>query len=102
MGMKRRYLLIKIISERPLSGEQFGTAVTSSVRRFFGEIGLSRIDPKLVRFDSQESKAVVACRKEGTSELQAAIALISEASEMPISPLIVRISGTIKGLGRKK
>ena len=100
--MTKRYLLVKIISERPLSGEEFGQALTESVRRFFGEMGLFRIDPKLIRFDSQQSRAVIACKKEGAVELQTALALISHASKMPIAPLTLRVSGTIKGLRRKK
>jgi len=100
--MARRYLLVKVVSERPLSSEQFGTALIGSVRRCFGEVGLSRIDPKLVRFDPNQSEAIVACKRDGASELQAAIALISEASEVSIVPLVLRVSGTIKGLGKRK
>lgn len=102
MAMTRRYFLIKVVSKQSITEEQFGRALTDSIRRYFGEIGLSRIDPKLVRFDSQESKAVVACRKEAATELQATIALISDMAEAPVAPLTLRISGTIKGLRSKK
>jgi len=99
--MSKRYLLIKVASEKTLSREQFRIALTDSVRRNFGEIGLSRIDPKVVRYDGA-SRAIVACRTGTASELQAAVALISEASGTPIAPLVVGVSGTIKALGKRK
>ena len=100
--MSKRYLLVKVVSENPLSREQFGNAVIDSVRRNFGEIGLSRIDPKLVRFDLDRSRAIVACRKGGETELQAAMALISDVSGTSFVALVLRVSGTIKALGNRK
>lgn len=100
--MSKRYLLIKIVSDKPLSRDQFRIALTDSARRNFGEIGLSRIDPKVVRYDGTESRAIVACRAGTSNELQAAVALISEASGSPIAPLVVGVSGTIKALGKRR
>jgi RNase P/RNase MRP subunit POP5 len=100
--MSKRYLLVKVVSERPISRDQFGSAVIDSVRRNFGEIGLCKIDPRVVRYDGAESRAIVACRAGAASELQAAVTLISEASGTLIVPLVVAISGTIKALGKRK
>ena len=99
--MTRRYFLIKLLSDQPLSSEQFGSALTGAVQRYFGELGLSRIEPKLIRFDPQESEAVVACKKEGAGEFEAAIALMSNLSGSSITPLTIRASGTIKSLRKK-
>jgi RNase P/RNase MRP subunit POP5 len=101
MTLTRRYFLVKILSQQPVSEEQFGRALTDSVRRYFGEIGLCRVDPRLIRFDEKESRAVVACRKEGASEMEAAIGLISGLSGAATAPITMKMSGTIKGLGRK-
>lgn len=100
--MSRRYFLVRLISERALSSEQFNKALTDSVRRYFGEFGLSRIDPKLIRYDSQRSEAIIACRSNETEDLQAAIALLSGEPNATITALVLRISGTIKALRRKK
>jgi RNase P/RNase MRP subunit POP5 len=100
--MRKRYFLLKAISERPLSSEQFEKALFSSVRRLFGEFGLARIRPRLVRFDANSSEAVIACNNEGVSALQAAVGLISSASDAPVSVLTIRVSGTIKGLRRRQ
>lgn len=100
--MAKRYILVKIVSGQPVSRDQFGSAVIDSVRRNFGEIGLCRIDPKVVRFDRVGSRAIVACRAGAAGELQAAVTLISEAAGTPITPLVVGVSGTIKALGKRR
>ena len=96
----RRYLLIRIYSENltAISGEQFIDALLSSVRKYFGEIGVSAISPKLLRFDPHRFEAIVACQKSQEKELQAAVALIREIAGSSTAALTVRISGTIKSL----
>jgi len=100
--MPRRYFFVRIVSSPSLSSEQLGRVLTDSVRRYFGEFGLSRIDPRLIRFDSQRCEAIIACRRGEANDLQAALALLSSDSEARIAPIVLRISGTIKGLKRKK
>jgi RNase P/RNase MRP subunit POP5 len=100
--VSKRYLLVRVVSEKPISREEFGGAVIDSVRRNFGEIGLSRIDPKVVRYDGTRSRAILACNAGAATELQAAFALMFETSGAPIVPLVVGVSGTIKALGRRR
>ena len=96
--LPRRYLLVRIMSEQAVTEEQFSDAFMSAIRRSFGEIGFARIEPKLVRFDSGKSLAIVACKASMVAQLQAAVALISGYSEVPTATLVLRVSGTIKGL----
>lgn len=67
------------------------------MRKHFGDFGLARIDPKLVRFNARKAEAIVACRRNGAEDLEAAMALIPEAA-----PITIRMSGTIKGLVKKR
>lgn len=96
--MPRRYLLVKVRSEQAVTEEQFNGAFLSAVRMSFGEIGFARIDPKLVRFDSAKLLAIVACKASMVAELETAVALISSYSGVPTATLVLRVSGTIKGL----
>ena len=100
--MSKRYLLVKTISDTPISGEQFEVALVSSVRRLFGEFGLARIHPKILRFDETSYEATVACYKEGAEDLQAAIGLISSIAEKTVAAMTIHTSGTIKGLRRRQ
>ena len=94
----RRYLLIKVCSRQPVTREQITEALTTAILKHFGDVGLSRIEPKLIRFDSHESKAVVAYAKNYADEIQVALALICEIGESEASALSLKTSGTIKGL----
>jgi RNase P/RNase MRP subunit POP5 len=98
MFTTRRYFLLKVFSEQPMSAEQLETTITNSVRKYFGEMGLARIKPKFIRFNSARSEAVVGCAKDGAEDFQAAIALISGKPTNRITPITLRVSGTIKGL----
>jgi RNase P/RNase MRP subunit POP5 len=100
--MTRRYFLVEVVSGRALSGEEFGRALAEVVQKYFGLFGLSRIDPRLIRFDAAQSLAIVGCTKEGAQDLQAAMALMSDVSDSPVAPITLRVSGTIKGLRSKK
>jgi RNase P/RNase MRP subunit POP5 len=100
--MRKRYLLVKAMSERPISAQLFEAALIGSIRRLFGDFGLARIDPKVVRFNTASLEAVVACNSERAEDLQAAIGLISDTPESTITALTLRVSGTIKGLRRKQ
>ena len=99
--MSRRYLLIKVCSTAAVTGEHFTQALTASILKYFGEVGLSRINPKLIRFDSDESKAIVAYAKDHAGEMQAALALICQIGDSEVSTLPLKASGTIKGLGKR-
>jgi len=98
--MPRRYLLVKVLTDESVTEEQFRELLMNSVRKSFGEIGYARIDPKLVRFDSKRSAAIVACRPSMVTELEAALSLVRGDERAPMAPIVLQVSGTIKGLRR--
>lgn len=96
--MSRRYLSVKIIASLGLTDQQFRGMLEHSVRTCFGELGLSRIDPKTIRVNTNSAIAVVSCERNSVAELEAALALTTEYAGGKISLLVLRVSGTIKGL----
>jgi RNase P/RNase MRP subunit POP5 len=89
------------MSEQAVTEDQFGSTLMTAVRKSFGEIGFARIDPKLVRFESDGLLAIVACKPGMVTELEAAVGLISGNGEVPMAALVLQISGTIKGLRKR-
>jgi RNase P/RNase MRP subunit POP5 len=89
------------VCERPVTAQLFEAALISSIRRLFGDFGLARIDPRVIRFDATRLEAVVACNNDRADDLEAAVALISD-TESRMTVLVSRVSGTIKGLRRKQ
>jgi RNase P/RNase MRP subunit POP5 len=99
--MVRRYLLVKVLSETRISSELFNEVITQSVKKFFGEIGYVRVNPKLIRFDMARSEAIVACERDRVPELQTALALTRDPLGLSIAILTLRVSGTIKSLRQR-
>ena len=100
--MSKRYLLIKLVAEQPTRRLSFETTLLDSVRKSFGDFGVARINPRLIRFDTAKSLAVVACSREGVRDLQVAIAMITGTSDSAMTALTLHVSGTIKGLSKKQ
>lgn len=101
--MARRYILVKIVYDRKLTGEQFREVLDNAGTRYFGELGLSRIDPRVVKFDAESSTAIVSCERIATSELESALTMITAYAKASMTLLVLRVSGTVKGAakGRK-
>ena len=95
-------MLIRVLRNPNLTDLQFADALDSSVRKYFGEIGFSRINPRVVKFDSNSSIAIVSCERTSVSELQSALALTARHAGVPITIVVLRVSGTIKGLRERK
>ena len=101
--MARRYVLVKIVCDRKLTDEQFREVLNNAARRYLGEFGVSRVDPRIVKFDAESSTVIVSCERSTTSELESALALVTGYAEGSMSLLVLRVSGTVKGAakGRK-
>jgi len=96
--MTKRYLLVKLVCESQVSNQQFDEALNASVQKYFGEVGFSRINPKVVRYDVPSSTGIVSCDSTALADLESAVSLIAKGSENSMSALVLRVSGTIKGL----
>ena len=100
--MARRYLLVMVVCDRKLTNEEFHEALDDSAKRYFGELGLSRIDPRVLKFDVDSSTAIVSCERNAAHEFEAAMALVTGDAEAPMSILVLRVSGTVKGAAKRK
>ena len=100
--MPRRYLLVKVIYGLALTDQQFHEALTTSVRTHFGDIGFARIDPRVIRFDQSTSTSIVSCERSAVRELESALALITDYGGTSGAVIVLAVSGTIKGLRKRK
>jgi RNase P/RNase MRP subunit POP5 len=95
--MTRRYVLFRVICNSKVTDQQFHETLVHSIRRHFGEIGFSRIDPKIIEFNPESLTGIVSCDRAACSELESAMALITKYLETPLTVLSLRISGTVRG-----
>ncbi len=94
-------MLVKIVCDRKLTTDQFHETLIASVKRYFGEVGLTRIDPRIIRFDGNSLTAIVSCDRNGMPEFESSMTLIQSYAESPVSVLVLRVSGTVKGAARR-
>jgi RNase P/RNase MRP subunit POP5 len=100
--MPRRYLLVKVLYGGALTDQQFHDTLNASVRTHFGDVGFSRIDPRIIKSDQSTLTSIVSCEKRAVRELESALALITECGGTPLVVLVLAVSGTIKGLRKRR
>ncbi len=100
--MSKRYFTVRVIFEKQLTEQRLIEAMATSISKHFGEVGMASINLRLIRYDPERAEAVVACEKPTTNQLLTALAFVREIDGVPISLLVIRISGTIKSLSKPK
>jgi len=100
--MSKRYFSVRVIVDKQLTEQHLIETVATSIIKHFGEVGMASMNLRLIRYDPKEGEAVVVCEKATTNQLLTALTFVREIDGAPISLLVVRTSGTIKGLSNPK
>ena len=64
----------------------------------FGRFGAAEMKLRVIGFGSVSDKVVLRCSLESVEKVRAALAMISYASQQPAAAMVIRSSGTIRGL----
>ena len=99
--VKRRYLAVKVESEKPIQGKEVLDAVWNTLTQLFGEYGASQVELGLIRDHVQKDYFVLRCSRKALPMIRASIAAITEIGEKPASVQVLRVSGTLKALRKK-
>jgi len=99
--VKQRYLALKIESEEPFEEGDIRDAVWSAVTKLFGEYGASQAGLFLVKYDKQKKQAVLRCSQKALTMVHASVASVTEIKNKRVSLHVLRISGTLRALGKK-
>ena len=99
--MRRRYLALKVDCEEPLESRVLSDAIWNAVLRLFGEVGASQAGLYLVRFDSETRVGILRCHHNTLPMVRAAVASITKIGDAKAAVHVLRVSGTLKALGRK-
>ena len=99
MKERKRYLLFEVAGGE-FSGEQVKRASYDAILSFLGEYGSSLANPKFVSYDAKRKLAVLRCTHTEADKVRAALALATKVAGVPAALRVVKVSGTIAGLGR--
>jgi len=98
--MRRRYIAVKIDSDKVDEKEIFN-AIWESILRLFGEYGASQTDLRLIEYNPQNRQAVLRCSHQALPLVKASIPCVTRVGNQPATIHTQLISGTLKSLRRK-
>ncbi len=99
--VRRRYLAIKVLSEKHASRGEVIDAVWNAVLRLFGEYGASQTNLRFIEFDSRRDYAVLRCSHAALEMVRASIVSITEIDRKRAVFHVLGVSGTLRSLRRK-
>ena len=94
----QRYLLVKFFGRDPLSAKVVERAVHRSIEDMLGQLGSAELRTRMISFEETDSKGVFRCNSRSVEKLRAVLALMTHVDSSPVAAIVVRSSGTIKGL----
>ncbi len=99
---KKRYIAFQIISEEPIVYSDLEYGVWQTLLDFYGESGLSKTSLWMVKnlYNSKKQIAVIRCNNKSVAQIIAGLGLITRLGDNRIITKVLKVSGTIKGLGK--
>jgi len=98
---RRRYISVKIDSEKTFDERDFYDAVWASVFRLFGEYGASQTELVLVEYDLKKRQAILRCSHKVLDMVKASLVAVTDVKDEKATIHILLVSGTLKSLRRK-
>ncbi len=98
---KTRYVKVKMISEEPIVYSDLESAVYNNFLDFYGEKGVSYMSIWILKntYNEKEQSFVIRCNNKSVDKVIAGLGLLRRLGDSRIIPKVIKVSGTIKGLG---
>lgn len=98
LKQKKRYILFEIQAAKVFSLPEASEAIESSLLRFFGEFGLAKASPMLVKekWSDKKQRFVLKVNHDYVDELKAAVILNKKIKNTPVLIRSIVTSGTLK------
>ena len=93
-----RYILVKFLSDHPISAEAAEQATRNSIEDLLGKLGAAETRARMIGFENGANRAVFRCDLKSVERLRAALALMTRVDGETVAVMTTRSSGTIKAL----
>ena len=99
---KSRYIKFQILSEERIAYSDLEAAIWNTALEFYGETGASKLSLWLVKnlYNEEKQIGVIRCNNKSVEQTVAVLGLVSRLGDSRVVFKILKISGTIKGLGK--
>jgi ribonuclease P/MRP protein subunit POP5 len=104
MRKKHRYVRFQVLSDEPIVYSDLDAAVWNTALDFYGEFGVAGMDLWLVKnlYDRKQQIGILRCMHTAVPAVIACLGLITRLGDTRVSTKILKVSGTIKGLGKTR
>lgn len=101
---KQRYVGFQIISEHPIIYSDLDAALWNITLDYYGEYGVASMDLWLVKnlYSGKEQIGVLRCDHKAVPAVISCLGLIDRLGDSRVAVKILKVSGTIKGLRKKR
>jgi len=93
---RKRYILFEIISDSDIGNDSVENAIKNSIKKLFGEFGLSEANPKLLRELSKNKVYTLQIDHKYIQKVKVAMASIIEINKKPVIFKTIKVYGTLK------
>jgi RNase P/RNase MRP subunit POP5 len=93
-----RYAGFKVLSPNHLGEEEVREVIQRSIVELLGAFGISRIEPRIIEYDSERAVGIIRCKHLYLPQLRASLASITSIRGEPAAFLVLKVSGTLKAL----
>jgi len=103
LRIKKRYIAFRVVGPEKdmLSDSEVRNGIYEPLLRFFGELGLSTLNFRFIRYDHRKKTGLLSCERGGVPMLQAALALVNDICGKKARIMATGTSGTILSLKEK-
>ena len=100
---KQRYIKFRVISDGPIVCSDLDSGIWNTLLDFYGEFGASATDLWFIKnlYDSKQQIGILRCSHKAVQSVLACLGLVERLGDMRITIKILKVSGTIKGLGKE-
>lgn len=103
LRQKKRYIVFKVLSEKPIEYIELVQSIWRSFLNFLGELKTSELNIWIMKnlFDQKMQRGLIRCSHKEVEYIRGALALIEEAGEIKILIKVEGVTGTIKSAKKK-
>ena len=98
MRKKKRYLHFNLECPCNISETEAREEIYSAILSFLGELGFSKVNPKLVEFDASSKSGILRCSNNEVQNVKAALALVNKVKGGEGCIRVLKVSGIMSRL----
>lgn len=98
---KKRYIKVQVISEESINYSDLESAIYNTFLDFYGEYEFSKMSFWIIKnlYNEKSQIFIIRCNNKSVQQVIACLGLISRLGDTRTIFKILKVSGTIKGLG---